>query len=357
MPDQTTIDGLSVLVERAVSTRRPSTGGPARPPILLLHGYANGAWYWEKYQGFLSRRGYTSHAPNLRGRPGSRAVAEMGRVTLADYLDDVLAVVRSLDEPPVVIGHSMGGLLAQQLAERGVVRAAVLLSSAPPRGISMTSPALAIRQLRQLPALLRSRPIAPSPADLDAIVLNRVPAAERPALHPRFVPDSGTVGRELSVGAVAVDAARVRCPVLSVSAADDRFIAPAVGRRIAQKYHAPYRVFAHHAHFLPWEPEWERPAADVERWIAHALDTSARTAAADEALWARLKARIGDVVTLHFYDGRSLRAELVSVDLAAVRDLVFDVREVLDPGSGATVLPAAGETTSAALSEVVALDG
>jgi len=68
-------------------------------------------------------------------------------------------------------------------------------------------------------------------------------------------------------GTVAVDAARVRCPVLSVSAADDRFVPPSVGRRIAQKYGASYRLFVGHAHFLALEPGWERPAAEVEHWV------------------------------------------------------------------------------------------
>jgi pimeloyl-ACP methyl ester carboxylesterase len=244
---------------------------PARPALLLVHGVSGGAWYWARYQHFFAARGYASHAVDLRGRGASRRVADLGRVALADYVEDALAVARHLPDPPVVIGHSMGGLIALKLAEAGAVRAAVLLCAAPPRGIPLASTALVVRQLKHLPAMLRSRPLVGARADHDHLTFNRVPPAERAAFFDRLVPESGRVARELSLGAVAVDPARVRCPLLSVSAAEDRFVPPAVGRRIAARYGAEHRVFAGHAHFIVAEPGWEGPADAIERWIAAAV--------------------------------------------------------------------------------------
>jgi pimeloyl-ACP methyl ester carboxylesterase len=266
MPTTTAIiQGLSV----AVADAAPAL--PPRPALLLVHGLSGGAWYWARYQQFFAARGYASRALDLRGRGASRPVADFGRVALADYVDDALAVARDFPEPPVVIGHSMGGLIALKLAEAGAVRAAVLLCAAPPRGILITSAALAVRQLKHLPAMLRSRPLAGSRADHDHLTFNRVPPEERAGFFDRLVPESGRVARELSVGALAVNPARVRCPLLSVSAADDRFVPPAVGRRIAARYGAEHRVFAGHAHFIVAEPRWEGPADAIERWIAAAV--------------------------------------------------------------------------------------
>ena len=262
MPDTVAIDGLTVSVARGAPGLAP------RPPLLLVHGLSGGAWYWARYQAFFAARGHTSHAVDLRGRGASRPVVDLGAVSVADYVADALVVARALPEPPVVIGHSMGGLIAQKLAEAGAVRAAVLLCSAPPRGIVLTNGALAVRQLKHLPAMLRSRPLAGSRADHDHLTFNRVPAGERAALFDRLVPESGRVARELSLGTVAVDARRVRCPVLVASAEHDRFVPAAVGRRIARKYGAPHRLFAGHGHFVVWEPGWERPAAELDHWIA-----------------------------------------------------------------------------------------
>jgi pimeloyl-ACP methyl ester carboxylesterase len=264
MTETAQIDGLAVTIARA------APGLPPRPPLLFVHGLSGGAWYWARYQRFFADRGYTSYAVDLRGRGTSRPVADLGRVSMADYVQDALDVARALGEPPVVIGHSMGGLVAQKVAEAAAVRAAVLVCSAPPRGIPVISSALILRQVKHVPAMLASRPIAGARGDHDVLTFNRVPEAERGPLFDRLVPESGRVARELSIGSVAVDAARVHCPMLSVSAAEDRFVRPAVGRRIARKYGAAYRVFAGHAHFMIWEPGWERPAAEIERWVADA---------------------------------------------------------------------------------------
>ena len=267
MLDTLTIDGLTVAVARG------APDGPPRPPLLLVHGISGGAWYWARYQAFFAERGYTSHAVDLRGRGRSRPVADLGRVTMTDYVADALAVATRLPAPPVVIGHSMGGLVAQKLAEAGAARAAVLLCTAPPRGIVLASRALVARQLKHLPAMLLGRPLAGSRADHDFLTFNRVPEGDRAPLFDQLVPDSGRVARELSVGAVAVDAARVRCPVLVASAEHDRFVPPAVGRRVARKYGAAFRVFAGHGHFLVCEPRWEGPASEIERWIAEEAGT------------------------------------------------------------------------------------
>jgi len=264
MPETITIDGLAVAAVRPAE----ATG----PPALFVHGMLVGAWCFANYLPFFAERGHPSYAVDLRGRPGSRAVADIGRVSVQDYVDDALAVAHELARlhgtRPAVVGHSMGGLIAQKLAEADAVSAAVLLCSAPPRGIVVTGASLLVRQLKYLWPIVRSRPIMGTRADQDALSFNRIPKAERAALFAGFGPESGRVGRELSLGAVAVDAARVRCPVLVVSAAEDRFVAPRVGRRLATKYGAPYREFADHAHYIISEPGWEGPAGEIAAWIA-----------------------------------------------------------------------------------------
>lgn len=264
MPDTITLDGQALLAER------PPSSAPARPPILFVHGLVAGAWLWESYLRWFAARGYPSYAVNLRGRPGGRPAADLGRVGIMDFVTDARDAARHLGTP-VVVGHSMGGLIAQKLAEANVVRAAVLLASAPPRGISVASPVLLRKQLKHAWALARSRPIEATRADSDALSFTHIPEAERAALQARFVPDSGRAGREISLGAVAVDASRIRCPVLVLTGADDRFVVPRVARALAAKYRADLRELPGHAHMLPLEPGWERGAAQIEEWLARAV--------------------------------------------------------------------------------------
>jgi pimeloyl-ACP methyl ester carboxylesterase len=259
----------------SVETAQPRPASGVRPPLLFVHGFLASAWVYESYLGFFAERGYACFAPNLRGRAGSGLPdgANIGAVSLADYVDDARQVAQWLTErfgKPIVFGHSMGGLVAQKLGEEGVARGLVLLSPAPPRGIGIVSWSLLRRQFRYLAALLRSRPVVPRFADARELVLNRVPAAEQQALFARFVPDSGRVGRELNFGSMAVDEKRLRereCPVLVVTSDDDRFIPSRIAERIAEKYRAPVYMARGHGHLMLCEPGWEEAAAFIADWI------------------------------------------------------------------------------------------
>jgi pimeloyl-ACP methyl ester carboxylesterase len=191
----------------------------------------------------------------------------IGRATITDYLDDATTAARALGRP-IVIGHSLGGLVAQQLAARGLARAVVLIDAAPPRGIGVLSRPLLARMPRYLPALLASRPFLPAAADLDALVLNRVPLPERALARDRLVADSGRAARQAAMGlASSVPKRAVRVPVLVVSGDDDRFIPLRVAQKIARRYTAPLLVARGHGHFLLAEPGWEEQIRVVLDWL------------------------------------------------------------------------------------------
>ena len=269
MPDTITVGNLTL------ASAQPRPGARAKPPMLFIPGYFASAWVYESYLPFFADRGYAGFALNLRGREGSALPSGtmLGRVSINDFIDDARQVARWLTERlsrPIVVGHSMGGLIAQKLGEEGLARALVLLSPAPPRGISVMSGRLLRRQLRYLPALLRSRRVVPRWSDMRELVLNRVPEAEQQAAFARFVSDSGRAGREMSFGAIRVDAERVRangCPVLVVTSDDDRFIPPRIAQRIAQRYRAPVYMARGHGHLMLQEPVWSEPASFIASWL------------------------------------------------------------------------------------------
>ena len=264
-----------------VETAQPRPASGARPPLLFIHGFLASAWVYESYLRFFAERGYPGFAVNLRGRAGSSlpAGSKLGGVSLGDYVEDATQVAKWLAErfaKPIIFGHSMGGLLAQKLAEDGLARGVVLLSPAPPRGIGIMSWSLMRRQFRYVPALLRSKPVVPRFTDARELVLNRVPAAEQQSLFSRFVPDSGRVGRELNFRSLPVDEQRLMeqgCPALVITSDDDRFIPSRIAERIAEKYHAPVFMTRGHGHLMLCEPGWEEAAAFIADWIPRHVPT------------------------------------------------------------------------------------
>ena len=257
------------ITDLAVTVAIPDA--TTRPPILFIHGILGGAWYFENYQRFFAARGYPSYAVNLRGRPGTREVRDLGRISVEEFVVDALDVVRALGRP-IIVGHSMGGLVAQRLAEEGVTDIAVLLSSASPNGIPLATPRLVAKQLKHLGTLIRAKPLVPNDADADDLIFSHIPPAERPAMRARLLPDSGLAARELSLGAVRVDERRVKCAMLVGGGLEDRFVAPRVARALATKYGAPCWQYPGHGHFLPMEPGWDAIADDVESWIGRQVD-------------------------------------------------------------------------------------
>ncbi|HEY4218085.1 MAG TPA: alpha/beta hydrolase [Gemmatimonadaceae bacterium] len=235
-------------------------------PVLFIHGYFADATVFDAWLPFFAERGFPAYAINLRGRAGSMPDINLGRASIADFVDDAAAVAAELGSPSVV-GHSMGGLIVQKLAERGLVSAAALVTPAPPRGITVLSPQLALAQLKYLPAILTSRVVTPGRSDMRALVLNRVPVSEQNMMLDAMIPDSGRAGRDMSLAGVRVDRDRIKCPMLVIAADDDRFIPKRIVEKIAARYHAPLQTMLGHGHMVVVEPGWESVADLVARWL------------------------------------------------------------------------------------------
>jgi pimeloyl-ACP methyl ester carboxylesterase len=81
------------------------------PTVVLIHGAANSSGVWRFWRERLEAQGFPTRTPDLRGH-GAAPCEDLGRVSMADYVADVQAVVAQLPAPPVLVGWSMGGLVA-----------------------------------------------------------------------------------------------------------------------------------------------------------------------------------------------------------------------------------------------------
>jgi pimeloyl-ACP methyl ester carboxylesterase len=132
-------------MELEIITQNPETS-PRTTPVLFVHGAWHGAWCWkENFLPYFTERGYTSHALSLRGHGASQSPARFRLARIADYAADVAQVVEQLPQPPVLVGHSMGGLVVQKYLEEHTVPAAVLLASVPVRGVLRATLRIALR--------------------------------------------------------------------------------------------------------------------------------------------------------------------------------------------------------------------
>ncbi len=237
----------------------------SRPPILFVHGtFSRGALFapWVRY---FESEGFECHAPSLPGRDPSDRKALRG-LSMRNCLDALLAQREAMSVPPIVIGHSMGGLLGQQLAAASPCAALVCVASAPP-GVLWAQPRAVPHLARLLPAILAGRPVLPSERTLRAVVFNDLGEDEQRDLTPRLVPDSGRAFRSLILGSSRVPRGGVRCPVLCVSGGADRNVSNRISRSIAARYNAEHHVFPGRGHWLIAESAVGEVAPTVLGWL------------------------------------------------------------------------------------------
>ena len=109
-------------------------------PLMLVHGAWLSARSWENYGDYFAKRGFDVSAPEWPRKEGD--VEEMRETAAAsaglgvqEIVDHYARLIEAFDHPPVLIGHSYGGLFVELLLDRGLGRAGVAMSPAPPKGI------------------------------------------------------------------------------------------------------------------------------------------------------------------------------------------------------------------------------
>lgn len=253
--------------------------------VLLLHGAFAGGWVFERLRSELSRRGWKTHAPDLpfhggehAGQPPHPDLAKQGIADYRRFVEDEIHRLPPGHDPPVVVGHSLGGLLAQQLAARGLVRAAVLLAPVAPWG---SLPRTKIQTENAAGLLWKGgldlwrKGIMPDFQIAVTQSMDRVPPALQRDIFARLVPESGRALGESVLwwldwhAATHVASHRVKAPLLVIAGSEDKVTPPAACRAVAARYpgRAVYREIAGLSHFIFGEPKEDDVIAMTADWI------------------------------------------------------------------------------------------
>jgi pimeloyl-ACP methyl ester carboxylesterase len=245
---------------------------------VFIHGMWGTPGVWRNWRPFLEARGWQTIAPALRHHdaPPLSPPAELGTTSLLDYAADLQAAIEDLPGKPVLIGHSMGGLLALMLCARGLARAGVLLTPAAPAGVLALRPSnlLAFARIETSWGWWR-KPHRATRAEALSHTFNTADPRDGAEFHATFVHDSGRALLELGLPwldrakAASVDPRLVTVPLLFVAAEKDRLTPPGVVRRTARRFgHASdYVEYPDQGHWVPGQPGWQRIAEDTVTWL------------------------------------------------------------------------------------------
>jgi pimeloyl-ACP methyl ester carboxylesterase len=268
----------------------------SEPPVVLIHGLWMTPHSWEAWIDRYTRLGHEVYAP---GWPGvselgepldhDRAPSDIGVREVADHYE---AFSRRLPRPPLLIGHSFGGLVVQILLDRGVGAAGVAIHPAQPRGV-----------LRLPPRVLRSTwPVLRNPANMRRAVAltdrsfhfafaNTVPS--RQAAEERALWAIPGPGRPLFQVALAnatsarraetrVDFANAtRAPLLLVAGTEDNLVPASVVKENFERYHATHAItqfeeFPGRDHLTIGHAGWQDVADHALTWAVKQAGTHRR---------------------------------------------------------------------------------
>ena len=250
-----------------------------RATIMMIHGMWGSSWYWGNYKQFFESKAYRCITPTLRFHdidPRSEPPPELGTTSLLDYADDLEKEIRKLDSLPILMGHSMGGLLAQILGSRGLAKTLVLLTPASPRGIIALEPSV----MKSFMSVLSKwgfwrKPMRQTFGEAVYSMMHLLSEQEQKEIYEHFVYESGRAASEIGFWlldpgkASYVDESKVTCPVLVIAGAEDRITPASVVRKVAAKYSAvsTYKEFEGHSHWVVGEPGWKDIAQYIYDWL------------------------------------------------------------------------------------------
>jgi pimeloyl-ACP methyl ester carboxylesterase len=241
-----------------------------RPPLLFVHGSYCGAWIWEKhFLPFFAEAGYAGAAISLTGHGKSAGAESIDRLGVAEFLADIAAGCALFDRPPVVVGHSLGGYLAQRFFLDKPQAGLVLLASPSLAGLAGSSqhilfhnPSLAW----QLGLLMSFGPaFADAEAIGNALFLKGMPEGEKEQMLPLLQRESSRVAIEASWPCLTLP--KEKKPTLIIGGDADAFVPLGDFQHEALFWDGTLNIMKDVPHGLMLDPCWPRVAAEVRTWL------------------------------------------------------------------------------------------
>jgi non-heme chloroperoxidase len=248
----------------------PDSSHRHRTPLLFIHGAYVAAWCWEEhFLPWFARHGWAAHAVSLSGHGKSRGRDRLNHLSLDEYVADIIEVVATLPTPPILIGHSMGGMVVQKYLERASVPAAILMASVPPQGLIHST----LNLLISAPELV---------LDLNEIMNDRKPNADnirRIFFHQpitdeklrRYIklsqPESLRVIWDMTLYNLPCPTPLKKPPILVLGAQNDCLISPTQVQMTADTYGTHPEIFPNMGHTMMIERGWEKVATRMDEWL------------------------------------------------------------------------------------------
>jgi pimeloyl-ACP methyl ester carboxylesterase len=260
--------------------------GSNRPTIVLIHGLWLTPRSWEGWIDRYQKAGYNVIAPSW---PGLEAEVEairkdpspLKRLKLKTVVDHYERIIRKLDAPPIIMGHSFGGLITQMLIDRGVGAAGVAIDSAQTAGVAV----LPFSTIRAGFPILGNpfsygKTTSLTPRQFNYAFTNELDATDSRKVYDRYqIPAANSILWDAALALLNPGASSkvnyangTRAPLLFIAGGNDHIVPPAINKSNVRKYVkkttavTDYREFPNRTHHTVGQKGWEEVADFALQW-------------------------------------------------------------------------------------------
>lgn len=247
--------------------------------ILFIHGMFQNGKSWDKWVEYFTEKGYNCIAPSWKLHEGEphelrqNPPADLGELRLATLITQFYDIAKAQEEPPIIIGHSVGGLITQILINNGLGKLGVPISSVAPNAMVSFDLGFVKNSALIINPLKDDEPfIMDLQSFQDTFCNTMTPEDTEKAWLVTATNDSRSVLRDClgEDGKVDVDVQHV--PLFFVAGAEDQIIPSSLVEKNAKAYtdelsYVEYREFPGRGHWICGQGGWEEVANVVANWI------------------------------------------------------------------------------------------
>ncbi|MDQ8003618.1 MAG: alpha/beta hydrolase [Pedobacter sp.] len=249
--------------------------------VLFVTGNFVSNLGWATWQKYFEEQGYKTLAPawpfkdgspaDLRAAHPNKDIASLRLNQVVDYFENV---IKSLPEKPIIVGHSMGGLITQLLLQRGLAEAAVAIHSVPPQGVITTKFSFFKATWGPLGLFTSAnKPFLMSFPQWQYAFTNGMSLAEQQkAYDENVIPESKRMSRDGLTSAAKIDFKKAHAPLLFVAGSTDNIMPASLNHSNYKKYKnsqsvTDFKEFEGNNHFVLGLPNWKQTADYILNWL------------------------------------------------------------------------------------------
>jgi esterase/lipase len=272
---------LLIVINTKQMNGQPMKDSSKSRTIVFIHGLFMNPQSWEHWIKFYEAKGYTCYAPAYAYHEGNpidlqnNINEKLDKLTFGQIIDSLSTFIDKISEKPILIGHSMGGLVVQKLMALNKGMAGICIDPAPPKGIFTLKWSFLKSNLPVINPLKGNTIFVPTIKWFHYAFCNTMTREQAELVYKKFVvPESRNIARSSTKKDGKIDFKKPHRPLLIIAGEKDHIIPSSLNKKNYTAYKdktsiIDFKVFAGRTHYICGQQNWEEVATYINEWIVN----------------------------------------------------------------------------------------